>query len=82
MGVGIRRITDYPGSMFFDRFGDFEGFVLDTEDGLRDFSSREREVEMLVSRAWRQRIAILVVTERHSEHEPRSIVLLRTPSEE
>jgi hypothetical protein len=66
----------------FDRFGDFEGFVLDTEDGLRDFLSREREVEMLVSKAWRQRIAILVVTERHSEHEPLSIVLLRTPPDE
>jgi hypothetical protein len=66
----------------FDRFGDFEGFALDTEDGLRDFFSREREVEILVSRAWRQRIAIVVVAERHSEHEPQSIVLLRPPSGE
>jgi hypothetical protein len=66
----------------FDRFGDFEGFVLDTEDGLRDFFSREHEVEMLVSKAWRQRIAILVLTERYSEREPLSIVLLRTPTPE
>jgi hypothetical protein len=52
----------------FDRFGDFDGFVLDTEDGLRDFFSREPEVATLVSRAWRQRIAILVRAERHLQH--------------
>lgn len=63
----------------FDRFGDFEGFVLDTKDGLRDFFSREREVETLASRAWRERIAILVLVEKHKEHEPLSIVLLRPP---
>ena len=63
----------------FDSFGDFEGFWLRTQDGLREFSSRERDMELLVSRAWRQQVALLVIAERHAPHRPVSIVLLRAP---
>ncbi len=66
----------------FDRFGDFDGFWLRTEDGLRRFSSREREIESIVNKAWRQRITLLVITEEHEPHEPVSIVFLRAPSED
>jgi hypothetical protein len=66
----------------FDSFGDFEGFWLRTEDGLRKFSSRERDMELIVNKAWRQRIALLVITEQHEPHEPVSIVFLRGPSED
>jgi hypothetical protein len=66
----------------FDRFGDFDGFWLKTEDGLHRFSSRERDMESLVTKAWRQRIKLLVVTEGHEPHEPLSIVFLRPPSED
>ena len=38
--------------LIFDRFGDFEGFWLDTEDGRRHFRSREKEVEELMRTAW------------------------------
>lgn len=63
----------------FDRFGDFEGFWLDTEDGQRTFRSREKEVEKLVRDAWARRIAILVIVEVEDRKEPQSIVLLRHP---
>jgi hypothetical protein len=63
----------------FDTFGDFEGFWLRTEDGLREFSSRERDMETIVNRAWRQQIALLVIVESHASHWPISIVFLRAP---
>jgi hypothetical protein len=61
-------------SLVFDRFGDFEGFMLDTEDGSRKFYSREEEVEELAERAWRERIRITVYVERHQPHRPVSII--------
>ena len=64
----------------FDRFGDFEGFWLDTEDGKRTFRSREKEVEKLVSDAWARRIAVLVIVESEDRNEPQSIVL-RPPAD-
>jgi hypothetical protein len=65
--------------LIFDRFGDFEGFWLDTEDGKRSFRSREKEIEELVREAWIRRIAILVIVEKEEREEPQSIVLLRPP---
>jgi L-Lysine epsilon oxidase N-terminal/L-lysine epsilon oxidase C-terminal domain len=65
----------------FDRFGDFEGFSLDTEDGERTFRSREKEVEKLVREAWAGRIPILVIVEKDNRKEPQSIVLLRPPAD-
>jgi hypothetical protein len=61
----------------FDNFGDFEGFWLKTRDGMREFSSRERDMETIVTRAWREQIALMVTTEAHESHEPLSIVFLR-----
>jgi hypothetical protein len=66
----------------FDSFGDFEGFWLRTKDGLHELSSRERDMEALVTRAWRQQVALLVIVERHALHRPISIVLLRASSPE
>ena len=65
----------------FDSFGDFEGFWLRTEEGLREFSSRERDMEVLVTRAWRQQVALLVIVEHHAPHRPVSLVLLRASPE-
>jgi hypothetical protein len=65
----------------FDRFGDFEGFWLDTVDGKRSFQSREKEIEELVREAWARRIAILVLVDKQNRDEPQSIVLLRPPSD-
>jgi hypothetical protein len=65
--------------LIFDRFGDFGGFRLDTEDGERTFRSHEHEIEDLAERAWKERILIAVLAERHEPQRPRSIVLLHGP---
>lgn len=58
-----------------DGFGDFEGFLLDTEDGERKFFNREKEIEELAERAWRERLRIAVWTERDEPHRPLSIII-------
>ena len=45
-------------SLTYDRFGDFAGFVLDTEDGERRFASTERAVERVVLRAFAHRVPV------------------------
>jgi hypothetical protein len=66
--------------LLFDRFGDFEGFCLDTEDGERKFFSREKEIEELAERAWRERLRIEVWVERDALHRPLSIIVRQTPA--
>jgi len=63
----------------FDRFGDFEGFLLDTEDGERKFFSREKEIEELAERAWRERLRITVCAEHHEPHRPEAIIVREPP---
>jgi hypothetical protein len=65
--------------LIFDRFGDFEGFLLDTEDGEREFFSREKEIEELVERAWRERLRITVWAECHQPCRPRTIIVREPP---
>jgi hypothetical protein len=67
------------GGLIFDRFGDFEAFLLDTEDGERKFFSREKDVAVLVERAWRERLQITVWAERDEPHRPRSILVHEPP---
>jgi hypothetical protein len=64
----------------FDRFGDFEGFLLQTEDGERKFLSRERDVAELAERVWRDRLRITVRIERDAPHRPVSIIIRQPPS--
>ena len=66
-------------SLVYDRFGDFCGFVLDTEDGARRFAAREPEIERVVNRAWAERILTSVFVERHAPHRPEEIVLHSPP---
>jgi hypothetical protein len=65
--------------LIYDRFGDFEGFLLDTDDGEWRFHSREHEIEDLVLCAWSERTAITVFTRRDKPHLPKSIILRRAP---
>lgn len=65
--------------LIYDRFGDFEGFILDTEDGERRFQNREHEVQELVHAAWTQRILTTVWVEREERHRPLSIILRAAP---
>jgi hypothetical protein len=77
-----RRFEGKIVGICYDRFGDFEGFWLRTEEGLRQFSTRERGMESVAHEAWRERIAVMVITEEHQPHEPVSIVFLRAPSDD
>ena len=61
--------------LVFDRFGDFEGFLLDSEDGERAFHSGEREIEELAERAWRERLRVTVRVDRDEPHRPMSIII-------
>jgi hypothetical protein len=62
----------------YDRFGDFEGFVLRTEqnDELW-FRSAETRIEALVRFAWEARVVISVLARANEPHVPASIVLRR-----
>jgi hypothetical protein len=75
----LRCFTGKIEGLIFDRFGDFEGFVLDTEDGDWKFFSREKDVAELAERAWRERLRITVCAERREPHRPASIVLRQPP---
>jgi kumamolisin len=67
-------------SLIFDRFGDFSGFVLDTAEGDRRFVSREKEIEILADRIWRDRIRTTVVTEADNPLRPLEIILREPPA--
>jgi hypothetical protein len=75
---------EYTGKVMcviYDRFGDFEGFVLLTEEG-HEHSFRahhEREIEELVRTAWIQRMVITVFVHHDAPHWPVSIILRRAP---
>jgi len=62
----------------YDRFGDFEGFILLSKDGREhSFRGREHQVEELVRRAWVERTLVSVFVESHDSDWPASIVLER-----
>ena len=44
--------------LIFDHFGDFEGFMLETEHGSHRYHSREKDLERLVREAWRERLRV------------------------
>ena len=61
----------------YDRFGDFDGFLLRTEQGEeKRFHGNEKPVEELILDAWRERMLILVCVDGH-QCWPAKIVLLR-----
>jgi len=63
----------------YDRFGDFEGFRLLTEEGHeRAYFSREHEIEELVRYAWAERVVITVLS-AHEPEIPIKIILVRVP---
>lgn len=72
--------TGKVSSVIYDRFGDFEGFVLLSEKGHEHcFRGREPQIERLVRYAWDDRAVITVFTEEHRPEWPVSIVLRRSP---
>jgi hypothetical protein len=66
--------------LVYDHFGDFEGFILETEDGDKiHFFSRESALQEVVHRAWAERLRVAVTPEDENEHRPRRIVLHSPP---
>jgi hypothetical protein len=66
--------------LIFDRFGDFEGFLLDAEGGKHKFLSREKAMAELAERVWRERLRVTVHAEGEEPHRPISIVVHRPPA--
>jgi hypothetical protein len=61
--------------LVYDHFGDFVGFILETEDGAHHrFFSREQPMLEVVRQAWSERTPVTVEAERHDRHIPRTIV--------
>lgn len=79
---GGRReaVTGKVTSVVYDRFGDFCGFVLDTDCGARRFTARAHEIERVVNRAWAERILTSVFFDECAPHRPEEIVLHNPPS--
>lgn len=67
--------TGKVSGLVFDRFGDFDGFVLATEHDQEAFESREAAVYRVIERAWQERILVTVFVDRRHRHRPESIVL-------
>lgn len=67
-------------SLFYDRFGDFEGFDLRTEEGEeRAFHACEHEMEELIYLAWVERFVITVCVCAGEPHAVTSVALRRAP---
>jgi hypothetical protein len=66
--------------LIFDRFGDFEGFRLETETGSRvAFHSRKRDLAEVVRWAWQTQLRVTVIAWKREPHVP-SRILLHAPS--
>jgi hypothetical protein len=74
------RFTGKVDGIIYDRFGDFEGFVLETEDGPRHFRCREVELEAVLTRAWTGRVRTAVIVEAESEDRPEEVILFAPPA--
>jgi hypothetical protein len=72
--------TGKVAALIFDRFGDFEGFALDAEDGERKFFSREPDMKRLVDRAWSERLRITVTVEADDRRRPLSLLVHQPPA--
>jgi hypothetical protein len=79
-GQGPHGIVGKVDGLVYDHFGDFEGFIVETEDGDKiHFFSRESALQEVVYRAWAGRLRVAVTPEDENEHRPRRIVLHSPP---
>ncbi len=68
-------------SLTFDGYGDFIGFVLETECEDRCFYSREGEIERLAQWVWRERLRITVVVCDEDRDLPQRIIIHKPPAQ-
>jgi len=87
-GVGLcpihdpERIRNYEGKitgLIYDCFGDFKGFLLSDCGRETEFEAREHRIEALARIAWRERIAVVVVTSVINPRRPLSLILRHAP---
>lgn len=78
--AGERQHSGKIDGLVYDRFGDFEGFLLMTEEGhQRGYRSREASIEALVRFAWQRRAVVIVVARDLDPSVPVSVILRRAP---
>jgi hypothetical protein len=66
--------------LIYDRFGDFEGFVLRSDSGARlTFHTRERHFAELAGWVWRSQIRVTIFARDHETREPERILLHAAP---
>ena len=70
-----RRYAGKISALLYGQFGDFEGFILQLQDGEHKFYSRERKIEEIANRAWEERIFVIIYTDADELHIPRLIEL-------
>jgi hypothetical protein len=74
----IRQCTGKVAAIHYDRFGDFSGFAIRTEEAHeRLFRSSEQAIEDLVRDAWVERSLVRVFSDEHDPERPDHLVLLR-----
>ncbi len=61
------RHTGKISELFYDCFGDFVGFTLETCDGRRRFKGCERDIEDVVRKACKERSKVTILTSRDGE---------------
>ena len=70
-GDYVEHHTGKVASVIYDRFGDFEGFLLVTEEGAElTFRSKESAIEAVIRFAWEDRVVITVETDPSRPHNP------------
>jgi hypothetical protein len=79
-GERLLAFTGKVIGVIFDRYGDFEGFILDTEDGPRRFHSREAHMRDLAARAWAERLRLTVHVERDAPTRPSFVTVHEPPA--
>jgi len=75
-----RHLVGVITGLIYDHFGDFEGFILETDGGDSfTFYSREAHMRQLADRAWAERLRISVTSEYRHRDRPVRIGLHPTP---
>jgi hypothetical protein len=73
-----REYTGKVVAIHYDRFGDFCGFVILTEEGHEHwFRGREHAIEERVNQAWVERTVVSVLVEEHLRDWPVTLILRR-----
>ncbi|MGB6158677.1 MAG: S53 family peptidase [Acidobacteriaceae bacterium] len=73
---GEESFTGKVAGLVFDRFGEFEGFLLaEMHGGERKFDSRAKEVQQVVGRAWSEHVTTTVTVRDKEAHDPIAIIL-------